>query len=772
MTALSPGKVLASRFELVGLLGRGGMGQVWLGRDLDLDERVALKVLDPGLTEDPSIHQLLRRECRQARRLVHPNIVRVFDFHEHAQLAFISMEYVEGGELGQLRDAAPADILRAVIPLADALAYAHGQGIVHRDLKPSNVLLDREGQPRLLDFGIAGALGEANGLRVSGGGSRLSASPEQRAGRPPSPADDAFGFGVLLYELLSGFPPRVSAERAPEAVRSRMNHPIPERLSRLVAGLLAWEADRRQTDMAAVSRDLTEIRRELLTGSVAGQVQVLRPSTANEAIMPVTPLPATPAAAGIATAPSVVTGRRGPGRSLLWSAFAVMVVLLIGVVFLLPGYVAKRQPEAAAVPVNAAPPEEIDFAKLAAEKRDAERAAETYETRRLFLTERGAETWATADLRDITTAAEAAQQLYDSGEFAAARDAWQAAVARLEELEGRIGGLLATALERGQGALDGGRGADAEQEFEFALILEPGNEVAALGLQRAATIERVFALLNEGRRLEAADQLREARSRFAQAADLDPLVEAGAAGVARIDARLVEQVYTDAMSRGYAALGAEDFAAALRAFQSAARIRPQAADAAAGIAQAEAGERLATIEREMSRATELEKLESWQAAAEAYGAVLAIDAGITLAAEGLERTTGRARLDATLEDYLTRPERLYSPEVQQAARSTLAQAAQITRPGPRLRAQIDRLQTVLTDLNQPVQVVLESDNLTEIVVYRVGRLGTFERMRLELKPGDYTVVGSRAGYRDVRREIRIRPGDPPGLVSIRCEEPI
>jgi len=266
--------------------------------------------------------------------------------------------------------------------------------------------------------------------------------------------------------------------------------------------------------------------------------------------------------------------------------------------------------------------------------------------------------------------------------------------------------------------------------------------------------------------------LREARSRFAQAADLDPLVEQAAAGVVRIDAELVERAYTDAMSRGYAALGSDDFPAALKAFRSAARIRPNAAEPATGIAQAETGDRFANIERHERRAAELERLERWQSASEAYQEIVEIDAGITFATAGFERTAYRARVDAALEDFLARPERLYAPQVQQTARATVAEAGRVPDKGPRLRGQIERLNALLAATDRPVQLVLESDNLTEIIVYRVGRLGTFERMELELKPGDYTVVGSRAGYRDVRREVKIRPGVPPGLVSIRCEEPI
>ena len=115
MTELAPGQSLASRFELIRLLGQGGMGQVWLATDAELGGEVAVKVLDQRLVHRPGMLDLLRHECRQARRLVHPNIVRIYDFHQDGEHAFITMEYVAGGELGRLRDARPSEILRKPI---------------------------------------------------------------------------------------------------------------------------------------------------------------------------------------------------------------------------------------------------------------------------------------------------------------------------------------------------------------------------------------------------------------------------------------------------------------------------------------------------------------------------------------------------------------------------------------------------------------------------------------------------------------------------------
>lgn len=171
-------------------------------------------------------------------------------------------------------------------------------------------------------------------------------------------------------------------------------------------------------------------------------------------------------------------------------------------------------------------------------------------------------------------------------------------------------------------------------------------------------------------------------------------------------------------------------------------------------------------------ARELEQQERWQPAVEAYEQILNIDPSVIVASQGLQRCRARAEIDTGLQSFLDDPERLFQPEGEAAATAVLEAAANISEPGPRLSGQMLRLGDLLAIATRPVQVTLESDNLTAVTVYRVGRLGSFERKTLDLRPGDYTVVGTRSGFRDVRRVLRLRPGERPASLSIRCEEPI
>ena len=774
MTELAPGHTLLDRFRLDRLLGRGGMGQVWLATDSELDEEVALKILDDQLVGQPGMLDLLRHECRQARRLVHPNIVRIFDFHGDGPRAFISMEYVQGGELGQLRDAAPAEILRHVVPLADALAYAHGQGVVHRDIKPSNVLIDTSGNPRLVDFGVAGLL-QGDGLALVGGGSPLSMSPEQRAGEPPSPADDAFALGVLIYELVAGFPPRVEADLAPpEPLSSRRHFEVPRRLVDLVAKLLAPEAALRPASMTAVRDELDAALQEAwnVTAAPARRV-VAPPPAAEETIVPVSHRP-TADTAPPPTARKAGKTDRAPGKStaaILWVSFSALVVLLLGVVFVLPKMVANNS-ETGTEAVRTGPSAKDELARLAEEKAAADEARTAFEAQAEALVAIGVEEWAGSAFQDARALADTATLAYDGAEFVTAKDTWVAAGERLTALEARSAELLAAALERGATALEAGRGQAAQDDFKAALALDPENEVALAGLARAEKIDEVYDLLAEAERLEQGGEFEQARERYQAAADLDPLVPAGVEGVKRVTAAIVEQGYVGAMSRGYAALGAGNFETARRAFRQAARTRPGASEPAAALARVDEEERVAKIAAHQQAAADDEQGERWEEAVTEYEAALAIDQGLAFAQTGLQRARGRAALDERLQKFLEDPERIYSPSVYSAAAAAVADARSVPSPGPRLTGQIEQIETLMVDATRPVLVRLESDEQTEVVLYRVGRLGAFDRFELELRPGTYTAVGTRNGFRDVRREFTVRPGTRAGPFVIRCEEPI
>ncbi len=227
-----------------------------------------------------------------------------------------------------------------------------------------------------------------------------------------------------------------------------------------------------------------------------------------------------------------------------------------------------------------------------------------------------------------------------------------------------------------------------------------------------------------------------------------------------------------AMSEGLAALDRGDFAAAREAFARAAGLEPGSPQSADGLARAEAGARLATIRDLRGLAQDLERREDWRTAAERYQAVLELDPAVGFAQDGLDRSRRRAKLAGRLDFHLANLKRLSSDEVLAEATMIVEAASEIDPAGPKLRRQTDGLAQAVAAFSTPVTATLESDQLTEVMVYKVGRLGSFSRHVLDLRPGTYTVVGSRRGFRDVRRQLVIEPGVEPGPLVVRCEEKI
>ena len=203
----APGTVLGERYRIVGLLGRGGMGEVYRADDLKLEQPVALKFLPRALEGDALRLERLYGEVRMARQVSHPAVCRVWDIGEAEGQHFLSMEFVDGENLaslirriGRLPQDKALDIARQV---AAGLAAAHEKGVLHRDLKPANVMLDGQGKVRLTDFGLAGLAEGLSGDDVRSGTPSYM-SPEQLQGREVTTRSDIYALGLLIYELVTG----------------------------------------------------------------------------------------------------------------------------------------------------------------------------------------------------------------------------------------------------------------------------------------------------------------------------------------------------------------------------------------------------------------------------------------------------------------------------------------------------------------------------------------------------------------------------------------
>jgi len=217
-----PGRLIAGRYRIIALLGKGGMGEVYRADDLTLGQAVALKFLPDAAAHDEALLERFRNEVRIARRVSHPNVCRVYDVGEVDGQTFFTMEYVDGEDLasllrriGRLPQDKAVEISRQ---LCAGLAAAHGKGVLHRDLKPANIMLDGRGQVVVTDFGLAGVADDIRGPEVRSGTPAYMA-PEQLAGKEVSTRSDIYALGLVLYEIFTG--KRAFAEKIAESAHDR-----------------------------------------------------------------------------------------------------------------------------------------------------------------------------------------------------------------------------------------------------------------------------------------------------------------------------------------------------------------------------------------------------------------------------------------------------------------------------------------------------------------------------------------------------------------------
>ena len=273
--------LVQGRYRLIGLLGRGGMGEVWRAEDEALGRQVAVKCLRPGQayryeSQARLQQERFRREARVAAGLQHPGVTVVHDFGADGGMPYLVMELLDGCDLGRVLDDAPGrrlpvtEAVRIARQIASALAYTHARDVIHRDLKPANLIRTTDGSVKICDFGIA-RLGSAAGLtaRFGSGGSPVGTprymSPEQINGGDLDARSDLYSLGCVLYELLIGEPPfcvgdpliimldqRDTPPRPPRELRPE----IPEALERIVLSLLAKAPEDRPSDAMVVLRSL------------------------------------------------------------------------------------------------------------------------------------------------------------------------------------------------------------------------------------------------------------------------------------------------------------------------------------------------------------------------------------------------------------------------------------------------------------------------------------------------------------------------------------
>ena len=280
------GKTIGGRYEIIELLGRGGMSSVFKANDPNLQRTVAVKIIHPHLSENPEFIKRFEQEAAAVAKLRHPNIMQVHDFNHDNGVYYIIFEYIAGQPLDEkLKSLKEANIRMPVkdavgfmIPLCDAVAYAHGRKMIHRDLKPSNVIIDLLNQPILLDFGIAKIIGGDHVHTATGAtvGTASYMAPEQVLGEEINHQADIYSLGIILYEMTAGHPP-YEGNSPLTVMMKHVNDPLPDiRLSNInlptafsavLSKALAKQTENRYESATEMANALRELDQQLATTS-------------------------------------------------------------------------------------------------------------------------------------------------------------------------------------------------------------------------------------------------------------------------------------------------------------------------------------------------------------------------------------------------------------------------------------------------------------------------------------------------------------------------
>ncbi len=376
--------------------------------------------------------------------------------------------------------------------------------------------------------------------------------------------------------------------------------------------------------------------------------------------------------------------------------------------------------------------------------------------------------WGRDDFDRAKGLAAAGDEAFLREQFQASIASYRAATDELAALIERGKKLLEQALEEGATALAARDQARAEQAFELAGTIAPEDPRVAAGQARAAKLPQTSELMRQGRNQELAEDWTGAGSTYAQVRDLDPETRGLEEALARVAEGQRQQRLQALLSEGFTRLDDGRFEAARKAFRDALALDPGNAVAEGGLEQVAKRAVVARVTALEHQAAQAAAEERWQDAAALYAEVLEVDGTIQFARAGRANALAQQRTAAALAKIIQSPERLSSDRLYQEAREILARSEALDPRGRKLASQIEDVRAILQTYAEPVPVVLRSDNQTEITVSTVGTLGSFTEKRLELRPGAYTVIGSRDGCRDVREQIVVRPNMNP--VDIRCVE--
>ena len=461
---------------------------------------------------------------------------------------------------------------------------------------------------------------------------------------------------------------------------------------------------------------------------------------------------------------------------------AVLVAIIVGGLWLYRDLTQTSEPSgptATAQKEPSSPPEPSpgpvhgqktapDEEGVLAAKNLAQERRRRYHEARATLEENGARQWDSDGYNTMAATGQQAEALWLEKRYGAAANKYAVALAQADRLSQEKDGTLQQTLNAAQRALTDGDVAKATELFALAKLMDPENGAAENGLKRAQSYEQVAELIQTGQRHEKKGDLDAGKTAYEKALALDPDAREAAAGLHRINALKQAAQFKVLMSEGLNAIDQGDFATARSKLVRASQMQPDNPAIKDAMARLEQSARVDEIKRLQRSALAAESQENWEQALAFYLMALELDPNLQFAKKGRIHTQDRIRITKRMRFLIANPDALAQDPQLQNALALIDEAQQLKPRGPQLEASLGQLQAIVTAAATPIKVIITSDEQTHVAVYKVGRLGRFKQHALDLRPGTYTVVGSRDGYQDVRQQIVVKPGQQTIHITIAC----
>jgi len=361
---------------------------------------------------------------------------------------------------------------------------------------------------------------------------------------------------------------------------------------------------------------------------------------------------------------------------------------------------------------------------------------------------------------------------YRNQEFDKAISLYSESLSSLTNLELDIPRQYEIYLKLGIDALSKNDALEAKKQLKIAMYLQPNEAIAQEKYDRALVLDEVRSLNKEGQVFMKNKNLNTAKERFLTALSLDKHAMQTKENLVIVDKKITQRDFSKAMSRGYISLNKNEFDSAIKFFSQAQKISPELQDPKTAILQSKNQKTQSKISEILHTASLLEKQLKWHSASKQYNKALKIDPSLTAARIGLIRSGSKAELENKLNYIIKNPMRLSNSNVFLEAQNTYKDAIEIQNPDENLINQISKVKNILALSKLPINMEISSDDLTSVSIYRVGNIGHFTSKNMQLKPGEYTFVGSRSGYRDIRKVVTLIPGSKNNKIQVMCIEKV